>query len=69
MLFLHYNFYFGHHFLSTLWKDVFPGIKLESKYKLNAKFRRKLELVVKIIKSYTDLPRLMMGLYILTNPL
>lgn len=48
--FLHYNFYYGCHFLSALWKDVFASVTLGSKYKLGGEFRGKVSLVLKIIK-------------------
>lgn len=60
-LFSHYSFDFRPSF--SLRKDLFSGIKSESNYKLNAKFRGKMESVLKAMKSYTDLPWPMMGLH------
>lgn len=46
LFWLSYSFYFLY-----LQKDTYTGITFESKYKLNAKFRRTMESVLKIIPS------------------
>lgn len=41
---------FGCHFLSALWKDVFAGVMLRSKYKLSGECRGTVSSVLKIVK-------------------